>query len=398
MPSKIIIKNSAGTGNAEQMYIMKDASGGKLKLFPGSNQIVLASAGAPGDPLQDYEMYKSYDSGETFNLLPSDFPAIYKASVINAAVSFNDRYYYIGDASTIDGSSYIAQSNNGGNTWEYKRPSVTDVRRFTGIASSRDGRYALAANGAYNDNGDVYLTQDFGETWTAPVAPGYYFRPFVDPTGQNMLVGGFTTTKYSDDFGSTWGNFSEPMNALGGAMISGDGNYKVVFEQYNGGGSRAYVSTDWTNWTSNTLTVRLIGGSISNDGKYMLIASGDGYNSADQFLNLSTDYGQTWSKIDLGLGNQLWTDTKMSSDGKYMIITPGFTDSGPVMKSVDYGQTWGIETSIPSGIYYQVSMSKSGRYVYVSGPSRGLYVSRDYLNMWTHEFDSSTCGGTFINF
>lgn len=395
----IILKNSAGAQGHEKMVIQtSDPSGGHLRLFPGTNQVVLASVGVPASSLFTYEMYKSTDSGDSFDILPSDFPQIYKDSVNNAAVSFNNRYYYIGDPSTIDGSAYIAQSKDFGNSWEYKIMGLVDSRRFQSVSSSRDGKYVLGANGAYNDNGDVVLSQDFGETWSYPIVPQYYFRTFVDPTGQNMLVGGFTTTKYSNDYGDTWSNFSQPMNALGGAMISGDGNYKVVFEQYNGSGSRVYISTDWTNWTSNTLTVRLIGGSISNDGKYMLIASGDGYNSADQYLNLSTDYGQTWTKIDLGLGNQLWTGTTMSSDGKYMMITPGFGDTGPVMKSVDYGETWGIETAIPSGIYYQISMSASGRYGYISGPSRGLYVSRDYLNTWTHVFDSSTCGGTFINF
>jgi len=187
-------------------------------------------------------------------------------------------------------------------------------------------------------------------------------------------------------------------------MVSGDGNLKVVWEQYEsagGLGSRLYVSTDWINWTQHNLTVRLSRGAISNDGKYILVASSDAYKSPEPYVNLSSDYGSTWSKINLTGGIQkYWSDAAMSADGKYMIVIPGLKSetSGEVYKSVDYGQTWEQETSIPSGIYYQVRISKSGRYVYIVGKDEGIFHSKDYMATWTQQFDGSTGLGVFINF
>ena len=363
---------------------------------------MLTSIGVPGSTATDYETWKSLDSGNTFEKQSDNFPQVFTTSEMNIGVSFNNRYYYVGDPSTIDGSSYIAQSANMGSTWEYKQSSASNARRFNTISVSRDGKYALAGNGSYNSNGDIWLTQDFGETWSSPRPADEWTRTFMDPAGENMLIGGFTTTYYSSNYGSSWTAFSQGLTALGGAMISGDGNYKVVFEQYEQSSQKArvYVSTDWSNWTQNNLTVRLIGGSISNDGKYILIGSSDGYNSPEEFVNLSTDYGQTWSQINLtGLYNYTrWSDTAMSWDGKYMIVIPGFNQVGYAYKSTDYGQNWQKENAIPQGAYNTVKMSKSGRYVYVTGTSKGILVSNDYMASWDHQFDTSTGGGVFINF
>ena len=399
----IILKHDAAPGGANKMVIQtSEPSGGHLRLFPGTNQTVFTSIATQGTVAADYGMFKSFDSGETFVLQPSDFPNIASsAAELNMAVSFNNRYYFVGDPSTIDASAYIAVSNNGGSTWEWKMPAPTVTRRYVSVSASRDGKYAIACNGSYNGNGDAILTQDFGETWTTPVSPNKFIKTFVSPDGQNMLIGAFTSgqTKYSDDYGNNWSTFSETLSSMGGAMVSGDGNYKVVYEQYqSSGGAKCYVSTDWINWTLNSLSVRLIGGSISNDGKYMLIASTDGYNSAEPYVNLSTDYGQTWSQIAITPGNVLWNGTAMSSDGKYMIVIPGANADGYAYKSVDYGQSWMKEENIPYGHYNTVKMSKSGRYTYITGSLQGILVSNDYMASWAQQYDPSTGIGVFINF
>jgi len=397
MPSKIIIKNSVAPQGAEQMVIMRDASGGKLRLFPGSNQVVLTSIRPSGG---EYNTYKSFDSGDTFEQQPTSFPVPISGFTSNIAVSFNNRYYFIGDPSTIDSSSYIAVSNNGSNSWDYKAPSASNVRRYHSVNSSRDGRYVLATNGAYNDNGDVALSQDFGENWTFPLTANRFTKTFVSPTGENMFAGNFTNgqTKYSDDSGDNWSTFPETLSSFGGGMISGDGNYKVVHEQYqSSGGAKLYISTDWINWSLHSLTVRLVGGSISNDGKYMLVAASDGFNSPEDILNLSNDYGQTWTEVT-PFSTSYWAGTAMSSDGKYMIAIPGFATAGYTYKSVDYGQTWELVSDIPQGKYNTVQMSKSGRYIYITGTDEGIFVSKNYMATWNQQYDASTGGGVFINF
>jgi len=187
-------------------------------------------------------------------------------------------------------------------------------------------------------------------------------------------------------------------------MISGDGNYKVIWEQFELIGqqtkARVFVSPDWVNWDASALiTERCSGGDISNDGKYILIAASDGYNGNTNVINLSSDYGQTWEQKPLGV-TEFWSDCAMSSDGKYMIVVPGLkagSENYP-RKSIDYGQTWTEVTDMPNARYYEVKMSKSGRYAYAYGVIEGIMHSTDYMATWTQQFDGSTGQAVFINF
>jgi len=269
----------------------------------------------------------------------------------------------------------------------------------------------VATSGGYNVVGDMVFSDDFGETWTHPIGSQQWYRPFVSPDGQNIVIGGNAYTnptfdpKYSDDYGQTWGDVPvTPISTIGGTMISGDGNYKVIWEQFELIGvkdkARVFVSTDWVNWdTSALITERCNGGSISNDGKYILITASDGYNGNTNVINLSSDYGQTWEEKPLGV-TEYWMDCAMSSDGKYMIVVPGLkagSENYP-RKSIDYGQTWESVTDMPNARYYGVKMSKSGRYSYAYVINEGIVHSTDYMANWTQQFDGSTGQAVFINF
>lgn len=402
----IIIKNSAGTAGHERMVIKtSDPSGGHLRLFPGTNQVVLSSIGLRGSL---YQMYKSTDSGDSYNALSPDFPAFIAG---NNSVSFNNRYYYVGDPSTIDGYYWLARSNDFGSTFTYDVSNAVSNSRFNFVVSSRDGKYVIATSGLYNITGDMVFSNDFGETWTHPLGPQKWYNPFISPDGQNMIVAGDSwnspkvVPQYSNDYGQSWDNFPVNVSTLAGTMISGDGNYKVVWESFentalSNPSAKVFISQNWINWdVSSFLTERCSGGAISNDGKYMLIAASDGYNVADSAINLSTDYGQTWQKKSLGV-TEYWFDCAMSSDGKYMIVVPGITTGSEnyPRKSIDYGETWTEVTDMPNARYYGVKMSKSGRYVYAYAINEGVIHSTDYMATWTQQFDGSTGASTFINF
>ena len=402
----IILKNSAAPAGHEKMVIQtSDPSGGHLRLFPGTNQVVLSSAWNGSVRT----MFRSTDSGNTYQTMPESFPNFVTN---NNAISFNNRYYYIGDPSTIDDVAYMAASNDMGSTWNYDvSNNVNSPNRFGHVYSSRDGKYVIGTSGGYNTTGDMVFSNDFGETWTHPLGSQKWYNPFISPDGQNMIVAGDSwnspkvVPQYSDDYGATWGNFPVNVSTLAGTMISGDGNYKVVWEQFENvplGNPKAkvFVSTDWTNWdVSSLITERCSGGSISNDGKYQLIAASDGYNGNTDVINLSTDYGQTWQQKPLGV-TEYWFDCAMSSDGKYMIVVPGLTTGSEnyPRKSVDYGTTWEEVTDMPNARYYGVKMSKSGRYAYAYAINEGIIHSTDYMASWTQQFDGSTGQAVFINF
>ena len=402
--SGIRIMNSSAPAGQERMMIMNDVSGGQLRLFPGSNQVVLAGLwdGA------NRSTYKSYDSGDSYVLQPDSFPGLISD---NQAISFNNRYYYVGDPSTINGDYWLAQSSDFAASWSYDVSNAVSSQRFNYVASSRDGKYTVATSGGYNVVGDMVFSDDFGETWTHPIGSQQWYRPFVSPDGQNIVIGGNAYTnptfdpKYSDDYGQTWGDVPlGSISTIAGTMISGDENYKVIWEQIEDIGqqtkARVFVSTDWINWdVSALITERCSGGDISNDGKYILIAASDGYNGEDNVINLSSDYGQTWEQKPLGV-TEFWFDCAMSSDGKYMIVVPGIkagTENYP-RKSIDYGETWTEVTDMPNARYYGVEMSKSGRYIYAYAVDEGVTHSTDYMASWTQNFDGSTGQAVFINF
>ena len=402
----IILKNSAAPQGHEKMIIKtSDPSGGHLRLFPGTNQVVLTSISLGGGL---YQMYRSTDSGDSYETLPAEFPAFVTQ---NNTVSFNNRYYYVGDPSTIGGLYWLARSNDFGNTFTYDVSNAVNSQRFSYLASSRDGKYTIATSGGYGVVGDMVFSDDFGETWSHPIGSQQWYRPFISPDGQNMIVAGNAFSnptfdpKYSDDYGQTWGDVPiESISTIGGTMVSGDGNYKVIWEQFEDIGkqekARVFVSTNWTNWdTSTLLTERLAGGAISNDGKYMLIAASDGYNGSSSVINLSSDYGQTWEEKSLGV-TEYWYTCAMSADGKYMIVVPGLTTGSEnyPRKSIDYGQTWTEVTDMPNARYYGVKMSRSGRYVYAYAVNEGVIHSTDYMANWTQQFDPSSCSAVFINF
>jgi photosystem II stability/assembly factor-like uncharacterized protein len=403
----VIIKNSAGATGEEHWRIMNSGVGGTLKLFPAQTQVVLLSKTKPSQA--GIDTFKSYDSGDSYEDRLPLFPAL---GVWNTAVSFNNRYYHIGDPSKGGGEiGYIATSMDFGATFSYDVSNLVNDRAFSKIAASRDGKYVLGGCGGYQIDGEALLSQDFGANWSRPFATNEWYKAFVDISGMNMLMGGngfnnALTTQYSDDYGATWNDFGEDLTTLGDAMISGDGNYKVVWEQYEQSGQKArvYISTDWATWTQHNLTKRFSGGSISNDGKYILIPPSDGFTTGGVNQNLSSDYGVTFDSIPLEYisSEMKWSDSAMSSDGKFMIVIPGFNESGGgrAYKSVNFGVTWTrIATSdIPQGNYSAVRMSKSGRYVYVVGANEGIIHSTNYMATWTQQFDGSTGNGVFINF
>jgi hypothetical protein len=219
-----------------------------------------------------------------------------------------------------------------------------------------------------------------------------------------MLIGGTSTSKYSNNYGYTWSDFTglSGGEGLSGACISADGNYKVVCA---GSNSKILVGTDWINWTTTTLPTTYINSpSISYDGKYILVVSSNEYQGNDTKIFVSNDYGATFTTITTET-NQSWRTSAMSLDGKYMIAGGGHqsTGYGTVYNSTDYGVTWNIIPEMSSlSLWTHVNISKSGKYSYVtnltSSSEGGVYHSKDYMSSWTHQFDGSIATATLINF
>jgi hypothetical protein len=409
---RIIIQDS-GLKGSNRIVLMNDnaniESDRKLKLMIGGNQVILASYG-PTYPL--IKAYRSDNSGDSYDSLPTGFP---KITTTNLSVSANNIFYAITEASTYytggvyNGFVYLNVSTDSGQTWNHDISIYFVPNSAAGpgsyIYGSKDGKYLLASSGAYYATGDVVVSTNFGQDVSTKFH-GNYWAGCVDATGQNMLMGGKSTaqTKYSNNYGYTWSNFTGLSGAdgLGGAVISGDGNYKIVCA---GANSKIIIGTDWTTWTTHTLSTTYINSpSVSYDGKYILVVSSNKKQENDNKLFVSNDYGVSFTTVEVST-NMSWNNSAMSADGKYMIAGGGHIEygSGKVYKSIDYGVTWEEITVMPLSLYADMAMSKNGKYAYVSDASLnisggGIYHSKDYMNSWVHQFDGSTGSGISINF
>jgi len=404
--SRIIIQDGNIQGS-NRIIIMKDSgnqeSSRRLKLMIGSNQIVYAAVGTM--------TFKSEDFGDTYSSLPTDFPVL---GVDTASFSTNNIFYAVGETSVygtnpVYGFSFLAISDDSGQTWNGPKGlrdisiNFTPAQQSPGkfVWGSKDGKYIVASAGAYYAAGDVIVSNNFGKDPSIKLTLKHCYNGVVDDSGQNMLIGGHESAHYSNNYGYTWSNFTG-FTTLGGAVISGDGNYKVACEYT---AARIAVGTNWSSWTTTTLPTTYINApSISYDGKYILVVSSNKYQGNDTKIFVSNNYGASFTTVTMPT-NQSWRFSAMSLDGKYMIAGGGHpnTGYGKTYKSIDYGVTWELIPEMSDlGIWNHASMSKSGKYVYVSNARvdthGGIYHSKDYMATWTQQFDGSAGVSTVINF
>lgn len=387
MSGRKLISIKDNQNNNRKVVIRKRNTNKKNILIP-LNDVVLISNSS--------ETFLSKDYGKTF-ILKENFKRFYFGG--NQSISFNQKYYYVGDVT--NNSPYgVYYSEDKGNTWNYTGYTDSETR-FNVVKASYDGKYILAKAGGYYSNGIVILSSDFGKTWNIVESGKRFQNLSISMTGEYMLYGAWelNSTKFSQNYGQTWESFSQTMTVFGDCVISSNGNLVIVNELYesSNNGARVYISSDWSSWTQHNLSKRLISPSLSYDGKYILIASSDAYNTPEK-LNLSSDYGQTWTTVQ-SVNSQLWRKSVVNTSGKYMLAIGSMgIDNIPskAYSSSDYGQTWKqIENFNTDG--YDCFISKEGKYAYIIAKD-GYYYSDNYLYSFNKMYDNQQITGLYINF
>lgn len=158
--------------------------------------------------------------------------------------------------------------------------------------------------------------------------------------------------------------------------FSADGNYGILFG--DGGGvnqSPIYL------WYNNTFTITsaplefYVAGCLSANGKYGLVAEVSGSTKC----RLSTNYGLNWLRVG---ETGIFYDVDMSSTGKYMMSVSQYQD---VYVSSNYGTTW-VATGIGPRSWYRCCMSRSGQYMIAlandSGNPDRCYSSNNFGVTW----------------
>jgi hypothetical protein len=245
---------------------------------------------------------------------------------VNPAVG---TWYYI--ASSADGtkllattvSSVISVSTNSGMTWLSN--NVPSVMSWGPVAMSADGgTLVAAAGGSSHPPGFIYISTNWGVTWTPTSAPTNVWTGLASSAdGTKMFAVSQTTDFYegyiyaSTNSGQTWVLTGAPTNHPWNSVAS------------SADGSRVVASSE-----------RGLASANSQGGVYT-----------------SIDYGMTWTSNSVPPG--LWTGVASSADGTKLVAVTQTTPIGWVYTSTNSGANW-ISNSAPNYMWSSVASSADG--------------------------------------
>ena len=186
--------------------------------------------------------------------------------------------------------------------------------------------------------GYIYISNDYGNTWTQKGSSQYWYGVAIDSTGKYQTA-------------------------------VADGDY-------------IYISSDYGNtWTQKGSSRSWCGVAMDSTGKYQTAVASIGY------IYISSDYGNTWTQKG---SSQYWRGVAMDSTGKYQTAV---INGGYIYISNDYGNTWTQKGSSLS--WYGVAIDSTGKYQ--TAVANYIYISNDYGNTWTEKGSSLSWCGVAIN-
>jgi photosystem II stability/assembly factor-like uncharacterized protein len=166
---------------------------------------------------------------------------------------------------------------------------------WTDVAISNNGRYITVVSftgGPCNNCKGIYVSNDYGQTWTEVIGAGSWFRVSMSDNGQYQTVAGINSQLLvSNNFGVTWFN-KDSVRTWYDVSVGGDGRYQAA-AVYQNSDRGIYISSDygqtWTQKLQPTFDLERYGTvAISSDGKYIAV----GRNGLSVLL--SEDFGETW--------------------------------------------------------------------------------------------------------
>lgn len=267
-------------------------------------------------------------------------------------------------------------------TWTEKQPVDDADHRWSKIKISSSGQYMIVVaddGNLTNENGRVYTSNDYGNTWTERQPAGNDNKMWraagVNSSGQYMIVANYTGRLYtSSDYGITWIERQPAGNVNDGWLnvaVDGTGQYMASSDN-----SKLYGSDDYgITWTERQPALTYWTISIDSDGSFWIIGAAGGSG-----LYTSSDYGNTWTERQPAGTAQSWDSVACDSDGSFLVVC---RNNGRVYTSNDYGVSW-TERQPMGNInvaWCDCSCSSTGQFILLSSTSR-VYYSVDYGVTW----------------
>ena len=209
------------------------------------------------------------------------------------------------------------------------------------MAMSADGSKIAVGSWA----GKVWLSSDFGKSWTKKTAPGDAIAMSSD--GSKIVAGEERGNLYtSSDGGATWTEdtsvgetkrWSDIAMSSDGSKVAAIAHKDHIWMSSNGGRTWTQdVSVGETQWWQEIV--------MSSDGSKLAAAVSDGGYSGSIWT--SSDAGETWVKAESS-SRKDWQSITMSSDGSKLAACEGDgIYEGNLWGSADGGSTW-LTLSLP---------------------------------------------------
>ena len=278
--------------------------------------------------------------------------------------SANDRYILPGPAKgTGSGSNLNIQTSADGQTWANE--DVSNLAGAPGIFGI-DVNPATGVWVAVGSIGDIYVSNDNGDTWTkktsGTVNTLWTVKFHSAMTNEWVIVGENGTTLHSADDGASWTLNTTVTGSPDLVDVACDGTVWVAVAR---GGSNAYTSTNGTSWTARAIgsTQSLYCIDVHRNpvaGTSNFVAAGENSNTPKLFT--SPD-GVTWTERTSPGTNRQWhcilfipdndVGNKASETGTFYMVCE---DEDGAYTSPD-GVTW---TAVSPGTWLGQSFLDAG--------------------------------------
>ena len=273
-------------------------------------------------------------------------------------IAISDTYYY---GITRYGTIYYSQ-DKGYNWTAVADPNLTKST-WTSITCDKLGKnvYATSSNEYGNVPGNIWLSNDYGETWYVSNSNNTWWSSIVcDYTGtQIVAVSNPLSTSppglisISNNSGKSWVNYvSNASYKFSIVTATPNGRYIVV------------LNNDYHIHVSNNygVTWNIISVPSSNGGGTAAAISSDGTKIITSFSNqamLSTNSGITFTNLNIGAGVVNYGAATCNSDASIMIVAVGQSGNtsyssvyfGGIWISYDFGTTWNLASTTSDGTY-----------------------------------------------
>lgn len=269
-------------------------------------------------------------------------------------------------------------------TWSNKSKDNINSKNWLSISVSASGKYQTAIE----EYGDIYISNDFGDTWVTHKNIGYSLANniSISLTGKYISASNGLEIYTSSDYGRSWNKSYNSGTCQIFVSMCITGKYQAVISSGDG----LYQSSDYgVSWTKNQnisgglynsiLAFPTAGISLSFDGKRQIIVS--------EAIYLSTDYGNSWSTTTIindtnrEFDDHNWVGCDMSSDGQYMAA---IEVTGEIYTSSDFGNNW-IKNDNPivrDRQWQAISISATGKFQTAVEKNGYIFISVDYGLTW----------------